>query len=633
MWRIIEILKYFQYSSSVNILFLMDKFNITSRTLQRNIAFINTLLIKISNCNISRKQENFVINGENQIRAISTLLAQFIHIPNEYPFIRMSNLFLICVWQKKYLTSEWLINVTNTNKHNLKKDVIYLNNFLVKQNLNLKLKFEYNKGFKLVGYEQHLRFITAIFIMKFIDKQQNLSLTNDKVLTYIYKKIEIIMINGGYKKTYDEQLVWFLTIIVRRIKFNFFLEKNDQLELNIDLNIKREIKKFMLVVAKEFDIEFDQFESNYFHFVCLLNIKVTSQLFPNIALEINTITQKIFSFIVCKYQLILSNVFNEILNSFLIDNWFKLQFNYYNNINFDLDDTFKIESDYQWGQQLLFIINSQLKNNYFPNLNLLQNKYLMITFHKSFIENENWNVPLYIFSIDDSYAKIEINWFIKVNFPNILIISLENNLHNNFKLHLLNKKPCILIKKVNGCNNYNLNKYKNISIININENSWNYGLEKNINEKIKWVMLKRIQHSIIVFNFYLQEKFYNIKSFLWAFQKIFIKKYNLNLEFLNIDECSIIESYIYEKILLINQLISVPNYDFPIILLYTKNPLIFHNKFKIHFVFILLTTKNNIQNYNWINLWISLFKKMVNTTTNIKSISHIYKIIQSIVTI
>ncbi|WP_339047770.1 hypothetical protein [Spiroplasma endosymbiont of Colias croceus] len=43
MWRIIEILKYFQYSCSVNIAFLMEKFNVTFRTLQRNITFINTI--------------------------------------------------------------------------------------------------------------------------------------------------------------------------------------------------------------------------------------------------------------------------------------------------------------------------------------------------------------------------------------------------------------------------------------------------------------------------------------------------------------------------------------------------------------------------------------------------------------
>lgn len=533
---------------------------------------------------------------------------------------------------KKYLTSEWLINISNTNKHNLKKDIVYLNNFLVNQNLRLKLKFEQNKGFRLIGYEQHLRFITAIIIIKRIGEGENLFLTDDKILTYIYKKIKIIMINIGYKKYYDQQLIWFLTINIRRIKLNFFLEKNNEIEFNLSLNVRTEIKKIMLIIAKEFDIKFDEFEINYFNFVCLLNIKVDNQLFPNITSEIDNVTQKIFSFITWEYQVPLySNLFKNILNSFLSDNWFKLQFNYYSHISFELDDPFKIESDYQWGQQLLFIINSQLKNNYFPNLNLLKNKFLMTTFHKSFITNENWNIPLCAFLIDDSYVKVQINSFIKVNFSNILIISQKNNLNNSFKLHLLNKKPYILIEKVNIHNNYNLDKYKNISVININENSWNYRLEKNINEKIKSVMLKRIQYSITVFNFYLREKFYSIKSILWAFQKIFIKKYNLNLEFLDIDECSIIKNYIDEKILLINQLIPVPNYDFPIILLYIKNSLIFHNKFKINFIFILFTNKNNTQNYNWINLWISLFKKAINT--NIKSISHIYKIIQSIITI
>lgn len=53
--------------------------------------------MKISNCNIVRKHEQFVINGDNEIIAINTLLAQFIHTPNEYPFVTMSNLFLMFV--------------------------------------------------------------------------------------------------------------------------------------------------------------------------------------------------------------------------------------------------------------------------------------------------------------------------------------------------------------------------------------------------------------------------------------------------------------------------------------------------------------------------------------------------------
>lgn len=52
---------------------------------------------------------------------------------------------------KKYLSSEGLINISNTNKYNFKKDIIYLNNFFFEQNLRLKLKFEHNKGFQLDG--------------------------------------------------------------------------------------------------------------------------------------------------------------------------------------------------------------------------------------------------------------------------------------------------------------------------------------------------------------------------------------------------------------------------------------------------------------------------------------------------
>lgn len=76
---------------------------------------------------------------------------------------------------KKYLSSEWLINISNTNKYNLKNDIIYLNNFFFEQNLRLKLKFEHNKGFQLDGYEWHLRFITAIIIIKLISKEKKFS--------------------------------------------------------------------------------------------------------------------------------------------------------------------------------------------------------------------------------------------------------------------------------------------------------------------------------------------------------------------------------------------------------------------------------------------------------------------------
>ncbi|WP_174480983.1 hypothetical protein [Spiroplasma endosymbiont of Danaus chrysippus] len=211
------------------------------------------------------------------------------------------------------------INISNTNKYNLKKDIIYLNNFFFEQNLRLKLKFEHNKGFQLDGYEWHLRFITAIIIIKLISKDKKILLTNDKVLTYIYKKIEIIMINIGYKKYYDDQLIWFLTIHVWKIKLNFFLEKDEQIEFNLNLSIKKEVEHFRLIIAKEFAIEFDKFETNYFNFICLLNIKVDSQLFPNITSEISNITQKIFSFITYEYQVSLySNTFKSIWIVFLV---------------------------------------------------------------------------------------------------------------------------------------------------------------------------------------------------------------------------------------------------------------------------------------------------------------------------
>lgn len=148
VWRVIEILKLFQDYSSIGIDFLIDKFNVTSRTLQRDIVFINSSLKRISDCKIFRKQNEFLFNDDKKQKAINTLLAQFIQTVNENTFIRISFLFLSLVWQKKYVTSSVLANITSTNMYTLKKDITSLNNFLENHNLDVKLEFKTNLGFK-----------------------------------------------------------------------------------------------------------------------------------------------------------------------------------------------------------------------------------------------------------------------------------------------------------------------------------------------------------------------------------------------------------------------------------------------------------------------------------------------------
>lgn len=142
-------------------------------------------------------------------------------------------------------------------------------------------------------------------------------------------------------------------------------------------------------------------------------------------------------------------------------------------------------------------------------------------------------------------------------------------------------------------------------------------------------MLKKIQQLISVFNFYNHEKFYNIKTLLWRFQNAFIKKYNLTLELLDIDHCILVNEYVNNNILLISKLVSLPNYNFPIILIYTRYSLLLNKKYPIHFVFILLNNKNNTHNYYWLKLWISLFKNV--DSSNIKSIKDINKVIKSVI--
>ncbi|WP_308149610.1 hypothetical protein [Spiroplasma sp. AdecLV25b] len=121
---------------------------------------------------------------------------------------------------------------------------------------------------------------------------------------------------------------------------------------------------------------------------------------------------------------------------------------------------------------------------------------------------------MYIFSVDDSYIRKQIELFINATYEQVIIKLFQNNPDNIFKFHLLNQNFNILIKNKSSYEEYNLINYKNILIVNIYENIWNFQLENNINEAIKLLMLKKIQQSISVFNFYNHEKFYNIKTLL-----------------------------------------------------------------------------------------------------------------------
>ncbi|WP_308149609.1 HTH domain-containing protein [Spiroplasma sp. AdecLV25b] len=386
VWRVIEILKFFQDSSSISIDFLTDKFNVTSRTLQRDIVFINSSLKRIRNCKIFRKQNDFLFNDVKKQKAIKTLLAQFIQTANENTFVRISVLFLSLVWQKNYVTSsELLANITSANMYILKKDIISLNNFLDTHNLNIKLEFKTNLGFKLIGCEQNLLFITTIMTIN-SNKEFSSSL-NEKSLAYIYQTIKTLIINSGYKKYYNEQLIWFLTIAIRRMKFNYFLTKNMLIKFDVPKIIKKDIDNLLTLIVKQFDIKLDTFAEYYLNLVFLINVRTDNGLFPEVMLKINKITDEIFLFITNNYQIRLySNIFKQVLKDYLTDNWFKLVFNYNSNISFYLVDSCDIESKYQWGQQLILIINSQLKKlQFFPNINILELQYLAMAFNKSFI--------------------------------------------------------------------------------------------------------------------------------------------------------------------------------------------------------------------------------------------------------
>lgn len=160
------------------------------------------------------------------------------------------------------------------------------------------------------------------------------------------------------------------------------------IKFNVPKILKKDIDNLLSLFIKQLDIKLDAFAKYYLNLAFLINIRVDNGLFPEVILKINKITDEIFLFITNNYQICLySKIFKQVLKDYLTDNWFKLVFNYNSNFNFSLVESYDIKSKYHWGQQLILIINSQLKKfQFFPNINILDLQYLAMAFNKSF-----WN--------------------------------------------------------------------------------------------------------------------------------------------------------------------------------------------------------------------------------------------------
>jgi len=89
MRRIIEILKMFQNNPKfVSLTYLVKKFSLTIRTLQRDIARINRLLASVSNCKIIKSKDKLVIVGSEPKIAIDKLLRKILKVSDYNPSVK-----------------------------------------------------------------------------------------------------------------------------------------------------------------------------------------------------------------------------------------------------------------------------------------------------------------------------------------------------------------------------------------------------------------------------------------------------------------------------------------------------------------------------------------------------------------
>lgn len=641
MVRLIEILQEFQNNSfTLSLSYLTAKFSLTIRTLQRDIQRINSLLSEISNCKIVKSKDQLILIGDNANIAINSLLRKFLNFSNNN-VTRTHWILLSFIWENQPLTDSKLLNFTEGNRYSLKQELNLINKLFQYYQLNLSLKFKIKKGWSLVGCEEDLRLLAANILIDLSHNANTLekksdyltNLTNylDVNLFYLFDKLEKLLSANNIYQYYYPEILAFLTVVVRRIKINELLNNYHchlllKQVIDDDKMLAKHCDQIINLLQNEFTLKINEYEKAYLKSVMFFKQKHFSNLFLNFILAIKSfINDLVFK----KYRISLKvKSFNTILEQFLQENCLSLLLGsqLFNFNDLKTNCSF-VDDRYCYGWQILMIIKFAFQEfNIDFKDNLFKNDYFLMNFSSLYLWSNqgNWLIPLYYQENSDSYSQLnKILLFIKHAYPNLSLKALKIN-NEFYQQHFLNKQYTIFLDQIPTLD---FSQFKQIFPIKYHHLSLNHHLQTNLDLTIKMIMFNKIRSSISVFDFFTKQKFANLKTLLSFLQHFLVRKFKLNYLDFDLTDAFINQKFLQAKILLINKLIPINNIELPIILIYLKNPLFFHRRNPIHFIFILITNSNNLFQYNWIILYLDFIKN--NFNVQITSIKNIYQILNN----
>lgn len=631
MRRIIEILKMFQNNPKfVSLTYLVKKFSLTIRTLQRDIARINRLLASVSNCKIIKSKDKLVIVGSEPKIAIDKLLRKILKVSDYNPSVKWYQLIFYQIWEDQPLTNNKLFNFTNGVFYDLKQEVNSINNCLNYYDLNLKLKFKTKQGWVLEGSESDLRLLATKVLISEVNSPLHPNNYLDTSLVHLQNQVATILLNNQFYNSFTKEILWFLVIIIKRIKLNRLLNSSLQpLLLEMLLNdrvITNNFIKLSSILEAQFSLKFDYYETVYLKSVMLLNQKNFSNDFlANLILSINNFVSRL---LIKEYQLLLTiKEFKMTLSEFLKENLLKLLFNFYQ--DFKLENVnnhyYLLNASYWYGWEILNIIVFVLKKfDINVKFRFLVDDYFLMIFNNFYLEsnNKNWVVSLY-YQFDNKFSQQnkKVILFIENNYKNIISKSINiDNIY--YKKNFLNKNYAILVD----------HQFDNIllpsrKLVLINNSQSNQQLRQNLDFVLKNMLIDKIRSSILVFQFFFRQRFSGIKNCLAYLQEALIRKFKLNSINLQLKDGFINSNYLLNKILIIHKLVTKTNVVLPIILIYLKHPLTFHKKFPINFIFISINSSDTLYKYQGLVSYIDIAK--TNFTPPVHSIKGLYQIINN----
>lgn len=635
MRRFIEILQEFQNSSrSLSLNYLRVKFSLTIRTLQRDIQRINSLLAEVSNCKIIKSKENLILIGDNIENTINILLRKFLASSNNSE-LKIYQFLLPFIWTNQPLTNSKLVNLTNGSLYSLKQEINLINSFFQYYQLDLNLKFRTKKGWELIGSEQDLRLLAINILVNLSDantliKSSNSSNVNylDFNLFHLLDNLKQTLLESGIYQFYYHEILYFLVVMVRRIKMNRLLNNYhchpflSQL-IDCEKTLKKHSDELVSLLQKNFALKLNHYERHYLKSLMFLHQKYFNNLlFSKFILKIESFIDKL---IFKKYQLsLVVKNFKLTLKAFLLENCLKLLFNSYNSLNFNefKKTLFSNDDSYFFGWEMLKIINFAFKQfNISINFNLFISNDWLINFDNLWNNQKNWIIPLYYQKDQNSYSQLnKIILFIRNNYPNIIVKSLNIN-NSVYKWNFLNKQDTIFL---DDSPNSDFSHFNQILPVQYHYCKTNQQLQAKIDFAVETIMFKKLYASILVFDFFLKQKFYSLKTFLNVFQNSLVRKFKINDLDLDLKDAFVDERFFQANILVVHKLTPIQNINLPIILIYLKNPLFFHKRNPIHFIFILITNANNLYQYDWLISYLNLIKNSFNI--EIRNVKNIYKI-------